>query len=87
MLNINADPRVYGDDANEFRPECHLEDRKASGQEYGGVWGNHISFSGGPQGCVGFRFAVAEIKALLVVILRAYRVSEPVGQSVQRMGA
>lgn len=87
MLNINADPRVYGGDAHMFRPERHLEDNKMAGQDYGGAWGNHISFSGGPQGCVGFRFAVAEIKALLVVILRAYRVSEPTRQSVQRIGA
>jgi cytochrome P450 len=38
------------------------------------VWANLLTFFAGPHSCVGFRFAVLEIKALLFTIIRAFEV-------------
>jgi cytochrome P450 len=35
-----------------------------------GVWGNVLTFIGGPRNCIGYRFALAEIKAILFVLMR-----------------
>ncbi|KAJ7724577.1 hypothetical protein DFH07DRAFT_1003726 [Mycena maculata] len=37
-----------------------------------GVWANVLTFSGKPHNCIGFRFALVEIKALLFTLIRAF---------------
>ncbi|KAF7365870.1 hypothetical protein MVEN_00461600 [Mycena venus] len=40
--------------------------------EIPGVWGNILSFFAGPHNCIGFRFSLVEIKALLFTLIRAF---------------
>ncbi|KAF7328717.1 hypothetical protein MVEN_02500300 [Mycena venus] len=42
------------------------------------VWANLLTFFAGPHNCVGFRFAVLEIKAMLLTISRAFEVEKAV---------
>jgi cytochrome P450 len=36
------------------------------------VWAHLLSFLGGGHNCIGYRFSLAEMKALLFVLLRAF---------------
>ncbi|KAI0043380.1 hypothetical protein FA95DRAFT_1609417 [Auriscalpium vulgare] len=40
-----------------------------------GIWGNSLAFSGGTRACIGYRFSVVEMKALLYVLVRAFSFS------------
>ncbi|KAJ7480191.1 cytochrome P450 [Mycena galericulata] len=60
---LQMDPELWGEDAHLFRPErWHgREDRR-----------NLFAFSQGPRSCIGQRFALAEIKALIVTLIRQF---------------
>ncbi|KAK2467620.1 hypothetical protein APHAL10511_000475 [Amanita phalloides] len=68
---IHKDKSIWGEDALDFRPErweCLPEGVKT----IPGVWSHLLSFWGGPRSCIGFRFAIAEMKALLFTLVRAF---------------
>ncbi|KAG6820051.1 hypothetical protein H0H93_006066 [Arthromyces matolae] len=71
ILAINRDPSIWGEDAAEFRPERweHVPDAAAS---VPGIWGNMLTFLGGPRACIGYRFSLVETKALLFTLVRAF---------------
>ncbi|KAJ7233676.1 cytochrome P450 [Mycena rebaudengoi] len=71
ILAVNTDKEIWGGDAEEFRPE-RWEDIPEAVSEIPGVWGNTLSFFAGPHNCIGFRFAVVEMKALLFTLIRAF---------------
>ncbi|KAI0676480.1 cytochrome P450 [Trametes maxima] len=76
---LNKSTEVWGDDAEVFRPERWSRDeeegargRRAAVQ---GLWGNMMTFGGGNpvngnRSCIGFRFALSEIKIFLYVLVR-----------------
>ncbi|KAF8061017.1 cytochrome P450 [Lyophyllum atratum] len=70
---IQTDPEVWGPDADEFRPQRWIERKEA------GIWGGRelLAFSEGPRSCIGKAFALAEIKALTVTLLRQFAFSCP----------
>ncbi|KAJ7662455.1 cytochrome P450 [Mycena rosella] len=37
-----------------------------------GVWGQMLTFLGGPRGCIGYRFSLVEMKALLFSLVRSF---------------
>ncbi|KAJ7830482.1 cytochrome P450 [Mycena leptocephala] len=71
ILIIHMDPETWGDDAAEFRPERweHIPDASSAVPS---VWGNLFTFFAGPNNCIGFRFALVELKALLFTLVRAF---------------
>ncbi|KAF7291237.1 hypothetical protein MIND_01267400 [Mycena indigotica] len=71
LAAVNRDPEIWGDDANEFRPERweHIPDAASAVPN---VWANQLTFFAGTHNCIGFRFALVEIKALLFVLIRAF---------------
>ena len=61
ILAANRSQELWGPDAKEFRPERWL----ASGPPEAvstipGVWGNMLTFLGGPRACIGYRFTLIE---------------------------
>ncbi|KAF8898335.1 cytochrome P450 [Infundibulicybe gibba] len=68
---IQQDPQIWGDDAHLFRPQRWLE-RKAKGIR---ADREIFSFSEGPRSCIGRAFAVAEIKVLVVTLIRQFSLS------------
>ncbi|CED83052.1 astaxanthin synthase [Phaffia rhodozyma] len=71
IMRINRAAHMYGkDDADIFRPERWLEPMPRSVMDLDVPYGHQATFLGGPRGCIGYRFALAEIKAFLFVILR-----------------
>lgn len=71
ILAINRSEAIWGSDAKEFNP-----DRWASLPEVAsqvpGVWGHLMTFLGGPRACIGYRFSLVEMKALLFTLVRAF---------------
>ncbi|CAA88604.1 Putative cytochrome P450 CYP13A5 [Caenorhabditis elegans] len=64
---LHYDPKVWGEDANEFRPE-----RWESGDELFYAKGGYLPFGMGPRICIGMRLAMMEKKMLLTHILKKY---------------
>ncbi|GAA6004159.1 cytochrome P450 [Rhodotorula paludigena] len=63
---------VYGDDAEHFRPERWIESEDGTGKKIeGGVGltGSNLTFLAGPRGCIGYKFAILEYKAILSVLI------------------
>ncbi|KAF7364361.1 hypothetical protein MSAN_01096500 [Mycena sanguinolenta] len=75
VLAINTDKEIWGEDASEFRPE-RWEKVPDSVSAIPGVWANLLTFFAGPHHCIGFRFSLVEIKALLFTLVRAFEFEE-----------
>ncbi|KAF9043860.1 cytochrome P450 [Hymenopellis radicata] len=68
---MNTDPAIWGDDAEEFKPERWERNIEITSR-IPGVWGNVMSFLGGPRSCIGTRFALSEMKAILFTLIRSF---------------
>ncbi|KAF8809591.1 cytochrome P450 [Phlegmacium glaucopus] len=68
---VNRDKSIWGEDSTEFKPErwANIPDVATS---VPGVWSNILTFIGGPRACIGYRFSLLEIKALLFTLVRAF---------------
>ncbi|KAJ7275767.1 cytochrome P450 [Mycena rebaudengoi] len=69
IFALNRDPEIWGPDASEFRPE-RWESSTPINNAIPGVWGHMLTFLGGPRGCIGYRFSLVELKALLFTLVR-----------------
>ncbi|KAJ7734831.1 cytochrome P450 [Mycena metata] len=69
ILALNRDVEIWGPDAMEFRPE-RWEAPIPNASPIPGVWGHMLTFLGGPRSCIGFRFSVVEMKALIFTLIR-----------------
>ncbi|KAG9120094.1 hypothetical protein FRC07_004565 [Ceratobasidium sp. 392] len=70
ILAMNRAKDVWGEDAMDFRPE-RWDNLPPSVKEMPGVWGHLMTFIHGDQSCIGFRFAVTEMKALIYTLVRS----------------
>ncbi|EJD39284.1 cytochrome P450 [Auricularia subglabra TFB-10046 SS5] len=68
---INRSKDIWGPDADQFRPD-RWDNLPEAASTIPGISPNLMSFIGGPRGCIGHRFAVAEMKALLFHIVRGF---------------
>ncbi|KAI9062669.1 cytochrome P450 [Trametes sanguinea] len=68
---LNRLESLWGPDAHEFRPE-RWETPPDAISCIPGVWGHILSFLGGPRACIGYRFSIVEMKALLYALVRAF---------------
>ncbi|KAJ6461903.1 cytochrome P450 [Mycena vitilis] len=71
ILAVNTDKEIWGEDATEFKPE-RWEHIPESASAIPSVYANLLTFFAGPHNCIGFRFSLAEIKALLFTLIRAF---------------
>ncbi|CAK5276985.1 unnamed protein product [Mycena citricolor] len=81
ILAVNRDKEIWGQDALEFKPE-RWDNLPEAVHSIPGVWGNQLTFVAGAHNCIGFRFSVAEQKAILFSLVRAFKLLpsvEPVG--------
>jgi cytochrome P450 len=49
-----------------------LADLPSSVSDVPGLWANLMTFIGGQKACIGFKFAILEMKALLFHLIRAF---------------
>ncbi|KAJ7138836.1 cytochrome P450 [Mycena filopes] len=71
ILAVNTDKEIWGEDAHEFKPE-RWENIPEGAAAIPGVWANLLTFFAGPHNCIGFRFSIMELKALIFILLRAF---------------
>ena len=78
--NVNASTEVWGPDAAEYNPERYAHAPSKEQQDalnsVPGVYGNMLTFLGGGRNCIGYRFALVEIMAMLFVLLRSFTFDE-----------
>ncbi|PVG01515.1 cytochrome P450 [Serendipita vermifera] len=72
FMVMNRLTEVWGEDANRFNPDRWLNPLPDTVHGGPGVYGNIMSFSAGPKGCIGFKFAMLEFKVLLLHLIRAF---------------
>ncbi|KAK8844135.1 hypothetical protein IAR55_006929 [Kwoniella newhampshirensis] len=78
ILAINESQEIWGSDAETFNPDRFINPDQALTAKYNqipGVWGNLLSFLGGTRNCIGYRFALAEMKVILFVLMRTFEFS------------
>ncbi|KAJ7143819.1 cytochrome P450 [Mycena epipterygia] len=71
IADAQRDREIWGDDALVFRPD-RWDNIPEAAQAMPGVWANLLTFLAGPHNCIGFRFSLAEMKALLFTLIRAF---------------
>ncbi|TDL20680.1 cytochrome P450 [Rickenella mellea] len=71
ILAVNRSKALWGEDVLEFRPERWFNLPEAA-NSIPGVWGSLLTFLGGSRSCIGYRFALIEMKALLFTLIRAF---------------
>ncbi|EPQ51721.1 cytochrome P450 [Gloeophyllum trabeum ATCC 11539] len=76
ILQINCSKEIWGEDAGEFKPERWLKDSvPEAAHNVPGIWGNILTFLGGPRACIGYRFSLVEMKAIIFTLIRALEFS------------
>ncbi|KAI0777502.1 cytochrome P450 [Trametes elegans] len=67
----NRNKALWGEDADEFKPERWLGGLPRAVEEtpIPGVYSNLMSFLGGGRACIGFQFALLEMKVVLSLLL------------------
>ena len=70
ILAINRFKEIWGEDSMEFRPE-RWDTLPETAKDMPGVWGHLMTFIHGNRSCIGYRFALIEMKALLYSLVRA----------------
>ncbi|XP_026729818.1 cytochrome P450 4d8-like [Trichoplusia ni] len=64
---VHRNPRYWGEDAEEFRPERFLD----STLKYPAAF---MAFSHGPRACIGYQYAMMSMKTAMAALLRQYRI-------------
>ncbi|EIW75992.1 cytochrome P450 [Coniophora puteana RWD-64-598 SS2] len=70
---MNTAEEIWGSDATVFNPERWMQGggpEKAHGLP--GVWGHQMTFLGGQHACIGYKFSLFEMKALLFSLVKAF---------------
>ncbi|KAH7907839.1 cytochrome P450 [Hygrophoropsis aurantiaca] len=88
ILAVNRSEALWGPDAKEFKPE-RWEASPESASNIPGIWGHLLTFLGGPRACIGYRFSLIEIKALLFTLVRAFEftLAVPAGDIIKSVEA
>ncbi|KAI0260279.1 cytochrome P450 [Gloeopeniophorella convolvens] len=71
---LNRATEIWGEDANEFRPE-RWNDEPTAARALPSVYGHLMTFIAGAHACIGYRFSVVEMKAILFTLVRAFEFS------------
>ncbi|KAG9003825.1 hypothetical protein FRB93_010841 [Tulasnella sp. JGI-2019a] len=88
-LAMNRDKTIWGEDALEFNPERWFKPESHShSSDIPSVYSGIMTFIGGPRHCIGYRFALAEMKVLANALIRniSYSLSEPVYEIEKKTG-
>ncbi|CAO1634831.1 unnamed protein product [Sympodiomycopsis kandeliae] len=71
-LAVNRSQSLWGPTADDFDPDRWLPENMPENAQNCGLPMHLATFLLGPRGCIGNRFAIAELKVLLVVLLRNF---------------
>ena len=77
---MNLDPKIWGPDADKFRPERWDELTGDATSPYA-----YEPFSNGPRVCIGKNIALLEMKAILIGMVASLRFAPSPEQDLSRM--
>lgn len=71
---INRSPQIWGQDAEEFKPDRWINEDTGKPNNTGGASSNYstLTFLHGPRSCIGQGFAKAELRALVATFVGAF---------------
>ncbi|KAI0668342.1 cytochrome P450 [Trametes maxima] len=74
VVGSNCDKGLWGDDAEEWKPERWLQplSRALEDAHIPGVYSHLMTFIGGGRACIGFKFSQLEMKIVLAMLLPAF---------------
>ncbi|PSR73475.1 hypothetical protein PHLCEN_2v10767 [Hermanssonia centrifuga] len=77
IRGCNRNKAIWGEDALEWKPERWLSPlpKSVPDARVPGVYSNLMTFLGGGRACIGFKFSQLEMKVVLAVLLRSFRVT------------
>ncbi|KAK0204383.1 cytochrome P450 [Desarmillaria ectypa] len=82
----NRNPIVWGSDADAWNPDRFLGELDK--QTPVGVFANLLTFSAGVRSCIGWRFAIMELQAILFELLESFKFTFPkAGIDIKRQHA
>ncbi|KAL5504185.1 hypothetical protein ACEPAH_8259 [Sanghuangporus vaninii] len=75
IIGANRSKRIWGDDAEEWKPERWLEPlpESVAKAHMPGVYASMMTFIGGGRACIGFKFAEMEMKLVLTTLLETFK--------------
>ncbi|KAA1474631.1 cytochrome P450 [Dentipellis sp. KUC8613] len=76
ICSYNRLPEVWGADADKWNPERFLNIDKSK-QTSVGVYANLMNFSAGIRGCIGWKFSVIEMQAIVATLLENFEFTLP----------
>ncbi|KAI0061900.1 cytochrome P450 [Artomyces pyxidatus] len=88
IAGINKDPDIWGADAMDWKPErwlARLPETVAEAR-IPSVYGNLATFIAGGRACIGFNFALLEMKVALVQLVKHFRLSPSKQEVFWRFG-
>ncbi|PVG01525.1 cytochrome P450 [Serendipita vermifera] len=70
IVSMNRSKEIWGEDGELFNPDRWLRDLPPAVTAAPALWSNIMTFLGGPRSCIGYRFAILEMKSLLLYLVR-----------------
>ncbi|KAI0076682.1 cytochrome P450 [Panus rudis PR-1116 ss-1] len=79
IWHLNLSPAIWGEDAEEFKPERWLSPLPETVTEarIPGVYSHLLTFNGGTRACIGFKFAQLEMKVVLATLVSTFKFELP----------
>ncbi|KAJ3758339.1 cytochrome P450 [Lentinula raphanica] len=75
IAGVNRLESVWGPDAKVWKPERWMSGKNPASIHLPGIYSGMLSFFGGGRSCIGYRFALIEMKIILATLLRRLRFS------------
>ncbi|KAG8752632.1 cytochrome P450-dit2 [Ceratobasidium sp. 423] len=73
----SRDVRIWGERAHEFLPERWIGSKfnevTQPGSHLPGVYSSMMAFGAGPRACIGFKFAIMEIKVMIAELVKGFK--------------
>ncbi|EGN99132.1 hypothetical protein SERLA73DRAFT_73689 [Serpula lacrymans var. lacrymans S7.3] len=86
ICSYNRLQSVWGEDADSWNPDRFLGSDKER-QASVGVFANLMTFSAGIRACLGWRFALLEMKTVLTELIETFEFKYPEGLDVMRLSS
>ncbi|CAE6396351.1 unnamed protein product [Rhizoctonia solani] len=79
VIFSNRDEKIWGKRANEFWPDRWLEQEQPAHSGIQSIYSSMMTFGIGQYACIGFKFAIMEIKVMTAQLLKSFNF-EPSGE-------
>ncbi|MQL78732.1 hypothetical protein Taro_011169 [Colocasia esculenta] len=82
LWKLHRDPRVWGSDPEEFRPERFLVNGEAAGMDVRGQQFEYLPFGSGRRICPGITFALQVMQLTMARLVHGFEMGTPDGEAL-----